>query len=138
MKLLEQKEQLIELRAKGFSYQAIAKKLSITKQTAINWAKELEIEIQNARAIELDALYDKHLMSKQSRIELLSEQLNKIKNELSKRSFDSMTTDKLLDMQIKILSVMREEKETLTLVTEYSSFDMMYDLTNYKICKIDN
>ena len=128
---IKQKEQLIELRAGGLSFQAIATELGIAKQTAINWVKELEVEIQNARAIALDALYEKHWMSKRARIELLSEQLTKVKDELSRRSLEDVGTDKLLDMQMKLLSVMKQEKECLALVIERHGFD----LTNMSITR---
>lgn len=135
---IKQKEQLIELRAGGLSFQAIATELGIAKQTAINWVKELEVEIQNARAIALDALYEKHWMSKKARIELLSEQLIKVKDELSKRSLEDVGTDKLLDMQIKLLSVMKQEKECLAFVIKNHGIDFANLSITREQYEIDN
>lgn len=38
----EQKNEFLELRAGGMSYDKIAQKLGVSKQTLINWSKELE------------------------------------------------------------------------------------------------
>jgi transposase len=47
------KEQFIQLRAQGVSYSNISKKIGKSKQTLIDWGKELEEEIRNLKAIEL-------------------------------------------------------------------------------------
>ena len=52
MEILETKEKFIELRAKGWSFDKIAKELGKAKQTLINWSKELEDEIDNLKALE--------------------------------------------------------------------------------------
>ena len=41
----------IELRAKGVPYAAISKQLGKSKQTLINWSRDHEQDIANARAI---------------------------------------------------------------------------------------
>ncbi len=138
MKPIEQKEKLFELRAKGYSLQAIANELGIAKQTAINWVKELEVEIQNAKALELDALYEKHLMSKQARIELFSEQLAKVRGELSKRQLDEVSTEKLFDMQLKLLATMKQEKETLALIGGSDGFEISRILASNQSYSIEN
>jgi len=54
---LELKDQFIELRAKGLSYQKISRRLKVSKSTLANWSTELEGEIASLRAMELEALY---------------------------------------------------------------------------------
>ena len=56
MELISIKQEFIELRAKGWSFDKIAKKLGKAKQTLIDWSKELQDEIANRKAIELEAL----------------------------------------------------------------------------------
>lgn len=46
MEILETKQQFIELRAKGWSFDKIAKKLGKAKQTLIDWSKELDKDIK--------------------------------------------------------------------------------------------
>ena len=56
MEPTEQKERFIELRAQGFSFDKIAKELGKAKQTLIDWSRELQDEIANRKAMELDTL----------------------------------------------------------------------------------
>ena len=58
METTELKERFIELRAKGWSFDKIAKETGKAKQTLIDWSKELQDEIGNRKALELEALYD--------------------------------------------------------------------------------
>lgn len=53
MKDQETKEKFVELRAKGLSFDRIAAELHVSKQSLINWAKELETEIGNMRKLSL-------------------------------------------------------------------------------------
>jgi len=106
---LELKDQFIELRAKGLSYQKISRRLKVSKSTLANWSTELEGEIASLRAMELEALYERYFLAKEGRIKLLGEQLKEIQAELKKRGLDQVSTDKLLDMELKIYLALREE-----------------------------
>jgi transposase len=106
---LEQKSQFIELRAKGWSYTRIAKKLKVAKSTLSNWSQELEGEIASLRAMELEALYERYYLAKQARLKLLGEQLRKVKAELAGRSLEDISTEKLLEMELKLYQALKEE-----------------------------
>ena len=106
---VEIKSQFIELRAKGWSYVKIARKLKVSKNTLANWGAELEGEIASLKAMELEALYEKYYMTKEARIELLGEQLKAVKEELSKRGLGDVSTDKLMEMQLKLHQALQEE-----------------------------
>jgi len=82
MEAIEQKEKFIELRAKGYSFDKIAKELGRAKQTLIDWSKELEEEIANLKALELEALYEKYYLHKENRLQTFGELLGKIKKEI--------------------------------------------------------
>lgn len=109
MESLETKERFIELRAKGYSFDKIAKEIGKAKQTLIDWSKELEDEIANLKAIELEALYEKYYLHKEQRLELFAEQLSKIKEELEQRDLSQVSTDKLLDLFLKFDTKIGEE-----------------------------
>jgi hypothetical protein len=109
MKDQETKEKFVELRAKGLSFDGIARDLHVSKQSLINWAKELENEIGNLRKIELEALQEKYFMLKSQRIELFGEKLKAIKDELDKRDFADLPTDKLFDLFMKCFHQLNEE-----------------------------
>lgn len=47
MKSTDAKQKFVELRALGASYKAIAEELLVSKQTLINWSRELNDDLQN-------------------------------------------------------------------------------------------
>lgn len=106
---LEVKAQFIELRAKGWSYLKISRKLKVSKNTLTSWGAELEGEIASLKAMEMEALHEKYFMNKESRIRLLGEQLKEIKAELKRRGLDDVSTDKLLEMELKLYQALQAE-----------------------------
>ena len=106
---LEVKSQFIELRAKGWSYVKIARKLKVSKNTLTNWGAELEGEIASLKAIEMEALHEKYFMNKEARIRLLGEQLKEIKDELKRRGLETVSTDRLLEMELKLYQALQAE-----------------------------
>jgi len=109
MEAIEQKEKFIELRAKGYSFDKIAKELGRAKQTLIDWSKELEEEIANLKALELDALYEKYYLHKETRLQAFGELLSKIKKEIEGRSLSDVSTEKLLELYLKYQAQAKEE-----------------------------
>ncbi len=104
--------QFIELRATGISFAKISEQLKVSKPTLIMWGKEFELDIQNMRTIEQEALREKYLITKEKRIEMLGESLDKVKRELAKRDFSEIPTEKLFALNIKLLQEIKAE-ETL-------------------------
>ena len=109
MELLETKERFIELRAKGWSFDKIAKELGKAKQTLIDWSKELKDEIANRKALELEALYEKYYLLKESRLKTFGELLGKLRKEVMSRDLSELPTDKLLDLLLKYENQVKEE-----------------------------
>lgn len=109
MDLLETKQQFIELRAQGWSFDKIAKELGRAKQTLIDWSKELSDEIANLKALELEALYESHYLMKEHRLKTFGAMLTKITTEIQKRDLSDVPTDKLLDLLLKYNSQVRDE-----------------------------
>ena len=106
---LEVKSQFIELRAKGWSYLKIARKLKVSKNTLASWGAELDGDIANLRAVEMEALHEKYFMTKEARIQLLGEQLKEIKAELKRRGLEAVSTEKLLEMELKLYQALQAE-----------------------------
>lgn len=106
---LEVKSQFIELRAKGWSYLKIARKLKVSKNTLASWGAELEGDIASLRAVEMEALHEKYFMTKEARIQLLGEQLKEIKAELKRRGLEAVSTEKLLEMELKLYQALQAE-----------------------------
>jgi len=106
---LELKSQFVELRAKGWSYVKISRRLKVSKNTLTNWGAELEGEIASLKAIEMEALHEKYFMNKEARIHLLGEQLKEIKAELKRRGLEDVSTEKLLEMELKLYQALQAE-----------------------------
>jgi transposase-like protein len=118
----EVKQQFIGLRARGNSYDSIAKKIGISKPTLIKWSSELEMEIANYRAIELEALREEYLASKRHRIILQGEQLKAMRKELAKRDLTDIPTHKLIELVAKLSDNLASDEEPLMFTGEGMQF----------------
>lgn len=117
----DKQQGFIELRAKGNSFDTIAKQLEVSKGTLINWSRDLEDEIQNYSALELDALKEKYLISKKHQIQSYGEQLATVREELSSRDPSDVKTEKLIEVEIKLLEAINKLGITTTLTGEEMS-----------------
>jgi|AntRauTorckE5430_2_1112549.scaffolds.fasta_scaffold24807_2 predicted ArsR family transcriptional regulator len=113
MRTTKQTAQFIQLRAGGRSFDAIAKELQVSKQTAINWSKELEEEIATKRAVELEALYEEYNLTKEGRLQRLGSLLNRLQAEVESRDLSEVPTEKLIALLLKTSE--QAEKEALSL-----------------------
>ena len=103
------KERFIELRAQGYSFDRIAKELGKAKPTLIDWSKDLQEEIANRKALELEVIYEKFFLLKEARLQTLGEMIAKIKKEVESRSLSEVPTDKLLELLLKYNNQVKEE-----------------------------
>ena len=109
METTELRERFIELRAKGWSFDKIAKETGKAKQTLIDWSKELQDEIANRKALELEALYESYYLMRENRLQTFGAMLTKIKEEVERRDLSDVPTDKLLELLLKYNSQVKEE-----------------------------
>ncbi|HBP00919.1 MAG TPA: hypothetical protein DD454_01755 [Candidatus Moranbacteria bacterium] len=130
MSNLSKQEKFIELRAKGMSFALISNTLKVSKPTLIKWSKELELDIQNMRAIEQEALREKYFITKEKRIEMLGESLDKVKQELAKRDLSGVPTEKLFSLNFRLLQEIKTEETTALSFSEKSMYEV--DLTDLK------
>jgi len=135
MEILQTKERFIELRAKGWSFDKIAKETGKAKQTLIDWSKDLQDEIANRRALELEALYESYYLLKENRLQTFGAMLTKIKEEVERRSLSDVPTDKLLELLLKYNSQVKEEivepiyKSSQEIKEERQDRELLEDLT---------
>jgi hypothetical protein len=108
METIETKRRFIELRAKGYSFDKIAKELGKAKQTLLDWSRDLDQEIAQAKALELDSLYESYSLYKEARLKTLGEILSKLKKEVDQRDLIDLPTDRLLDLFLKYEGVVKE------------------------------
>lgn len=139
METLETKERFVELRAKGWSFDKIAKELSKAKQTLIDWSKELKEEIANRKALELETLYESYYLQTASRLQTLGVLLTKIKDEVEKRDLSDVSTDKLLEIFLKYNSQVKEElieptyKSSQEITEERLDRELLEELTLHRV-----
>jgi lambda repressor-like predicted transcriptional regulator len=86
MKDTDTKLRCLTMRAQGKSLATIADTVGVRRQTVANWLREHAEEVENLKAMELDALREACWMTTQARIEHLSTRL-----EPSRRSWKNVT-----------------------------------------------
>jgi DNA-binding XRE family transcriptional regulator len=116
MKNANDKERFIELRAENRSYADIADILKVSKTTLIAWAKDLEIDIQNARTLRMVELFEKYAVAKSKRVEVFGKRLDAILAELDTRDLADVPTPVLLTLALKYGESLRAEYEPLKLL----------------------
>ena len=94
----EVQQRFILLRSQGATYTRIAEELGVCKRTLINWSRKFQYEINNQRAIELEALQENLLATREARARLLGQQLAAVEEELKKRSLADVPTSRLYAM----------------------------------------
>lgn len=135
MESIDIKERFIELRAKGYSFDKIAKELGKAKQTLIDWSKELQDEIANVKALELEALYEKYYLLKESKITNYGAILSKITTELKERDFTKVSTGQLLELYLLYFEKLSQEviepvfKSSQEIKEEREDKQLLEDLT---------
>lgn len=138
METLETKERFIEMRAKGYSFDKIAQELGKAKQTLIDWSKELEEEIANLKALELEALYEKYYLLKEAKIKKYGAILSKITDELESRDFTDVRTGRLLELYLLYFERLSEEvvapnfKSSQEITEEREDKELLEELTSTK------
>lgn len=123
----EVKQQFVELRAKGNSYDRIASKLGVSKSTLIDWSRQLSVEIGNLRSVETDALIEKHKVAKVHQMEMYGLQLSKVRDELGKRDLSNVPADKLLNMELKLMAAINNAGGSI----KFSSAELVLDLPSH-------
>jgi len=125
MKNQKTKERFLELRANGMSYNAISNELDCSKQTLIDWSKELWMELHNLREANKEALLEKYRLSQMARIQLFGEQLQAITEELAGRDLSTVSTERLYELALKYGNALGETTNPKFYREEDFTFDPM-------------
>ncbi len=137
MKSLDVKEQFVELRAGGKSYDVIAEALGVSKQTLISWSKDLTEEINNLKAVAIDAIQEKYLANKQARVAMFGVMLKKVREELEKRDLSDIPTNQLAEMLFKFSNNLRQETDNMELKHRYNIMTMPMNTDEITTWKFD-
>lgn len=103
-KTLEQVEQFITLRARGYSFEKISQQIGVSKPVLLKWERDNRERIEHERSFEVQAILSKHNLMRLSRIEAFSSLLEAVLSELKKReeSLSSLSTEKLLALGLSL------------------------------------
>ena len=103
-KTLEQVEQFITLRARGYSFEKISQQIGVSKPILLKWERDNREQIEHERSFEVQAILSKHNLMRLSRIEAFSSFLEAVLSELKKReeSLSSLSTEKLLALGLSL------------------------------------
>ncbi len=99
------KSQFLELRAKGWSLARIAAHLNVAQRTLVDWNRQEHEQIRTLRAIEIEALQEKILASREQELLRLKQELDRLDQELLKRSVECISTENLY----RLISLVRAE-----------------------------
>lgn len=112
-KTLEQVESFIELRARGYSFEKIAKELNVSKPTLLHWERENEARVSEAQGMELQAILEKHHVMRLARSEAFALLLGSALEEVQKRgkSLKRLSTEKLVSLVLTLEKRLEKEAE---------------------------
>lgn len=103
------KLQIISLRAEGISYAKIAEEAKVSKQTAIDIARENRDQIETLQAVELEALFDAHRINLKGRLEQLSALQRRLLEEIENRDLSTLPTKDLINLYLSTTKSIKEE-----------------------------
>jgi len=89
------KNQFLELRARGWSLARIAERLKVAQRTLVDWNRQEHEQIRALRAIELEALQEKILATREQELTRLKQELDRLETELAKRTVEYVSTENL-------------------------------------------
>jgi hypothetical protein len=102
MKFEKQVEQFMELRIEGKSFDEIATTLKTSKQSLIDWNKQLQVKdtIKEGKALKINAVVKSFQFDLENRLNTYLELSQRINAELLQRDLTTIATDTLLKMSI--------------------------------------
>ena len=111
MKTAEDRERFVELRAAGLSYAKIAEALDVSKPTLISWAKEMQVELANARAMRADETLQRYAEARDRRFISMAQTLDRVLDALAARDLGEVRTADLLKLALSYATAMQAEPD---------------------------
>ena len=81
-------DKFIEFRAQNISIRNIAEQLGVHRNTLLDWEQKYREEIDNLRAIELEAIQESVLPKYEQELTELAEEYKRVTAELRTRDYD--------------------------------------------------
>ncbi|MBT5375810.1 MAG: hypothetical protein HOL15_03250 [Nitrospinaceae bacterium] len=103
-------QRIIIMRAKGYSFAKISKKVKSSKPTLIKVAKDHIAQINECRDKLTEAMREKYLMSEMKQLKLFGKRLNEIKTEITCKGLKDLSIKQLLDFEGVYAKLLTEYK----------------------------
>ena len=113
----EAQQKFIELRAREWTYDRIAAELGVAIGTLVEWSRKFRFEINNRLALEVDALRDRVLGSRQTRVNALVQKLARVEDELRQRDLTQVSTSRLYSLADALRRQVERETNTISFVS---------------------
>ena len=137
-KTVKDQEKFIELRARGLSFDKIAKEINVSKPVLIKWNTELSNKISNQIFTQAQSILEQYKLVKLDRLESLSKQLERINQEIDKRDFKDIQIKDLFGIKTSIELYLKSEIGTIIFDTEIRINHSIWDsLNNTHLLKLD-
>ena len=91
----------------------MAQDLNVSRATLFNWSRKFRFEIQNLRAMELEALQEQLIATREQRARLYGDQLQRVEAELKKRDLADLSTGALFQMARTLRNQIQREIGTM-------------------------
>jgi hypothetical protein len=118
MKTEQHKYNFISLRAKGNSFDSIAKEIEVSKPILIEWNKIYREEIENIKTEAFEVFLQENKLTLKHRLEILSIIQKRLSEELQERNLDSISTSRIIDLLLKINTMTEEAVPEVNYFTE--------------------
>jgi len=128
---LQQKNEFIELRAQGLSYQKISDTLNISKPVLIDWGQEFQNQILNLKTIDQEYLQQKYLKTKEQQLKNFSELLERLNQELESRDLKDLSTKDLLQQVLIVSDKLESQRKKLKVIVEVDYLNNISNMMSY-------
>ncbi|MCB1179645.1 MAG: hypothetical protein KDK36_18850 [Leptospiraceae bacterium] len=102
LKLEKDKEKYMDGRLKGKSIQSLSDSLWVNEDLCLEWEKEFQEDSKVIKKLAIEKALNDSKLRKTDRVKNLSNLLNRINKEISKRDFSDVPTDKLILLGAKL------------------------------------
>lgn len=101
------KDQFVIKRGlEGKSFDTIAKELSVTKATLIQWSKEFKEDVSDLMNFEKERIIEKYKAGKKIRFEAILEMRDKILEEIKKRNLSEVSFGSLMKNFVEVEKIL--------------------------------
>lgn len=107
---IDKQQKFMVLRAEGKSFDAIAKRISVSKPTLLKWSKELKDQIEEIANTIQEQFIVEQKIKRTLRAQKISAELDEAYDALSKTDYTNMTKKDL----IKIIDTLEQKLEKIT------------------------